>query len=146
MATPTPVRGRKQFTLAEANATLPLVRAIVRDITELARDLRDRSERLTRVQATPRITLGDAYQEELKEMQAGLERDREKMVEYEEELNRLGVVLKDQFAGLIDFPHQLDGREVYLCWRLGEPEVAFWHELGEGFAGRQKIMENATRR
>jgi hypothetical protein len=34
----------------------------------------------------------------------------------------------------------MDGREVYLCWRLGEPEVAHWHELNEGFAGRQKLM------
>jgi hypothetical protein len=146
MATPTHGRGRRHFTPAEANATLPLVRAIVRDITELARELKDRHERLSRVQSTPRTTLGEAYQEELQQMQAGVERDQEKMLEFEEELNRLGIELKDYYSGLIDFPSLLNGREVYLCWRLGEPEVAYWHELDAGFAGRQRIMENATRR
>ena len=45
----------------------------------------------------------------------------------------------DYDKGLIDFPSLHDGREVYLCWRLGEPQVAYWHELDAGFAGRQKL-------
>jgi hypothetical protein len=40
----------------------------------------------------------------------------------------------------------MDGREVYLCWRLGEPEVAFWHELDAGFGGRQKLMARSANR
>ena len=51
-----------------------------------------------------------------------------------------GIELKDYFTGLIDFPCRMDGREVYLCWRLGEPEVGHWHELDAGFAGRQKLL------
>ena len=62
------------------------------------------------------------------------------MHEYEHELQQLGVELKDYFTGLIDFPCWMDGREVYLCWRLGEPEVGHWHELDDGFAGRQKLL------
>ena len=61
------------------------------------------------------------------------------MHEYEQELKNLGIELKDYYTGLIDFPCWMDGREVYLCWRLGEPEVAYWHELEAGFAGRQKL-------
>jgi hypothetical protein len=137
---------KKLFTLVEANASLPLVRAIVRDITELARDLRERTERLNRVQQTPRATLGEAYQEELLQIQDELERGQERMQELETELHNLGVELKDYYSGLIDFPSLRDGREVYLCWRMGEPEVAYWHELDAGFAGRQKIMEGAVRR
>jgi hypothetical protein len=147
MVSPTQGRRKKKlFTLVEANATLPLVRAIVRDITELARDLRERNERLNRVQQTPRATLGDAYQEEMHQIQDELGRDQERMQELETELESLGVELKDYYSGLIDFPSLREGREVYLCWRFGEPEVAYWHELDAGFAGRQKIMEGAAQR
>jgi hypothetical protein len=62
------------------------------------------------------------------------------MEELERELRQLGIELKDHYIGLIDFPCRLNGREVYLCWRLGEADVAFWHELDAGFAGRQKLQ------
>ena len=132
--------GKKFFTPAEANATLPLVRAIVTDITALARELRERQERLARIRPPERGRLGDAYEEELRQVREELEHDRERMLGYVEELSRLGVELKDADTGLIDFPSRMNGREVYLCWRLGEPDVAHWHELNAGFTGRQKLL------
>jgi hypothetical protein len=146
MATPKPQKKpkKKLFTAAQANATLPLVRAIVHDITTLAAELRDRHDRLARVLPPQRSMLGEAHHEELQQVQADLERGQERMRELEEELKRLGVELKDYYTGLIDFPCWMDNREVYLCWRQGEPEVAFWHELNAGFAGRQKLMVDAT--
>ena len=81
----------------------------------------------------------DAHQEELQHALADYERDQERLNEYERELRRLGVELKDYFAGLVDFPSMMDEREVYLCWRYGEEEVAYWHELNAGFTGRQRI-------
>lgn len=134
-------RRKKYFTLAEANATLPLLRSILRDVTELANELRDRHERLTRLRKDESPSLGDVYNEELEQIEAAFVADRERMEGYEQELRDLGVELKDYFTGLVDFPAVLDGREVYLCWRLGEPEVAYWHELDTGFAGRQPIAE-----
>jgi hypothetical protein len=131
-------RGKKYFSPAEANATLPLVRSIVKDITELAASLRDRHERLTRL-GGDRRGLGEAYQEELHTLQEELERAQEQMKDYVEELHALGVELKDFYTGLVDFPAWMNGHEVYLCWRQGEPEVAHWHELDAGFAGRQKL-------
>jgi hypothetical protein len=145
MAAGKPVAGKKYFTVAEANSTLPLVRAIVRDVTELARELRERGERLTRLRPGER-GLSEAHQEELLQVQAEFERGQERMKEYEGELKRLGIELKDYFTGLIDFPCWMNGREVYLCWRLGEPEVAHWHEVEAGFAGRQKLLADAGRR
>jgi hypothetical protein len=130
---------KKYFTVAEANARLPLVRAIVRDIGDLARALQERQERLARVQPPERQTLADAYREELEQAQADMARDHDRLREYEQELRTLGVVLKDHFLGLVDFPARINGREVYLCWKLDEPEVAFWHELDAGFAGRKQI-------
>ena len=144
MAVKKSTRRKKYYTVAEANAALPLVRVVVRDIAELARDLRDRHERLTRLQPSDHGVLGDAYHEELQQVRAEFERDQERMHEYEQELKKLSVELKDYDTGLIDFPCWMDGREVYLCWRLGETEVSHWHEIDAGFAGRQRLLTAAT--
>jgi hypothetical protein len=130
---------RKLYTVAEANATLPLIRAIVRDVAELANSLRERHERLTRVEPGERSQMGQAYREELEHVRKELERDQERMGEYEQELKKLGVELKDYYTGLIDFPSWMEGREVFLCWRLGEPDIGHWHELDAGFAGRREL-------
>jgi hypothetical protein len=138
-ATSRPKKKKKHYTLAEANAMLPLLRSILRDVTTLANELRDRYERLVRLQKAE--GLDRAHEEEVQQLVAEFERGQEKMREYELELDKLGVELKDYYSGLIDFRHMKDGKEVYLCWRLGEPEIAHWHELDAGVAGRQKLAE-----
>jgi hypothetical protein len=55
------------------------------------------------------------------------------------EIERDGAQLKDVALGLVDFPCEIDGEVVLLCWQFGEPEVAFWHRAGEGFAGRRSL-------
>jgi hypothetical protein len=130
---------RKLYTLDEANAMLPLLRVILRDITTLAAELRDQNERLIRLQTEG---LDQAHREEVQHLEEEFERGQERMREYVLELENLDVELKDYFTGLIDFRHLRDGKEVYLCWRLDETEVAHWHELNAGFAGRKKIEEN----
>ena len=57
-------------------------------------------------------------------------------------LGARGVVLKDLEAGLCDFPYEHEGRIVYLCWKLGEEKIGWWHEVAEGFAGRQILDES----
>ena len=54
-------------------------------------------------------------------------------------IHELGAIVKDPDAGLVDFPARLDGQEVFLCWQLGEDDVAFWHGLDDGFAGRRPL-------
>jgi hypothetical protein len=80
----------------------------------------------------------DLYSEELAHSQSELEAEEEKLRTFIEELRSLGVELKSE-DGLCDFRSKMDGREVYLCWRLGEPEVMYWHDLDAGFAGRQPL-------
>jgi hypothetical protein len=128
---------KKFYTVAEANASLPLVRSILRDITDLAVSIQGRHQRLVGLQNAG--TIDKAHQEEIQQIVTGFESDQERMKDYEQELKNLNVELKDYVTGLIDFPCWMDGREVYLCWRLGEPEVSHWHELDTGFAGRQKL-------
>jgi hypothetical protein len=130
---------KKYYTVAEANATLPLVQAIVRGVAELARDLKDRYERLARLAPPGRESMGEAWAEEVRQVRDDFERDQDRMRDYEDELRRLSVELKDYEVGLIDFPCWMNNREVCLCWKLGEPEVGFWHETDAGFAGRQRV-------
>src|SRR5437588_7490602 len=132
-----PMPGKKKyFTPEQANAMLPLVRAIVRDITELAHDLRDRHERLTRLRPKDGAGLSDAHREEMDQARAAIDVGKVRMTGLEKELTELGIELKDYFTGLIDFPSWMDGREVLLCWRHGEPDVGHWHEVDAGFANR----------
>jgi hypothetical protein len=64
------------------------------------------------------------------QMQAGVAR-----------IDELGITLREIETGLIDFPALVAGRQVWLCWRLGEDDVEWWHELGDGFGGRQALID-----
>jgi hypothetical protein len=130
---------KKFFTPEEANATLPLLGAIVQDVSSLAVNMRTQHERLVKLNdAEDRRTTAT----EMELLQTELEQAEEKMHGYLEELDKLGVLLKDFVSGLIDFPAWMNNHEVYLCWRLGETEVGYWHETDAGFAGRQKLQSS----
>ncbi len=133
---------RKYFTVEEANKALPLVSMIVSDIVRQCRVVGDLQERLSKVSKDKRRPANDPYSEELAQSQAELDAEETKLHSYIDELKRLGVELKGT-DGLCDFYSMMDGREVFLCWRLGEPEVSYWHELDAGFAGRQPLVEHA---
>jgi hypothetical protein len=133
---------KKYFTPAQANAMLPLVRRIVQDITELVSELRACEGRLLRLRPQSRR---DDPSAEFRQAEEEFEHGRQRLGECVVELRQLGVELKDPATGLVDFPCWKDGREVYLCWRQGEPEIGYWHEVDAGFAGRQKLlMESRT--
>ena len=140
----TPDAGRKLFTVEEANASLPLVRAIVQDVVDLAREVVERRERLAALKAGRKQASRNVYSDELAQVGTELEHDRERLMEFAQELLALGVELKDVMTGLVDFPARKDDRIVYLCWKLGEPDVAYWHELDAGFSGRQDLAEFAA--
>lgn len=139
-----PWKNRKVFTVEQANAALPLVRAITRDLAELSRDVIDRRERLSLLLKGRERDKRDLYGEELAQVQEELERDTDRLQAYVEELRELGVEPKNGPEGLIDFPAVMDGRAVYLCWKLGEPEVLHWHELEAGFRGRQSLTAGSA--
>jgi hypothetical protein len=131
---------RRVFTLEQANATLPLVRAIATDLAQLSREVIERRERLSLLLAGRKAAHRDPYSEELAQINEELEKDGERLCGYVEELRELGVEPKNGPEGLVDFPSMLDGRLVFLCWKLGEAEVLHWHELDAGFSGRQSLV------
>jgi hypothetical protein len=127
------------FTLEQANAMLPLVRAIAKDLAELSRDVIERRDRLNSLLAGRGQQSRDIYSEELAQIDDELAKDSDRLRDYVRELEELGVELKNPPEGLIDFRCLMDGRVVYLCWKLDEPEILHWHELDAGFAGRQVL-------
>lgn len=139
-----PTAGKRVFTIQEANASLPLVRSIVADVVGLAREVTERRQRLLALTSPGRRRSADPYQEELDLAAEELERDSARLAEYLEELRQLGIEARSVTEGLVDFPAVFAGREVWLCWKLGEPEVAFWHEADAGFWGRRPLAAMAA--
>ncbi len=134
----------KTFSVEEANRSLPLVRAFVTDLSQLSRDLVERRQRLADLTAGRDIETSDLYGEELAHIKQELEKDTGRLQEYIDELRQLGVEPKSGPEGLVDFPAVIDGQLVFLCWKLGEPEVLNWHRIEDGFAGRQPLTADSV--
>jgi len=134
-----PAKSPQLFTVERANAALPLVRAIVSDLVELSQEVTERRRRLSLLKAGRNLEVRDLYSEELVQIEEELEKDNRRLREYVQELRQLGVEPTDGHEGIVDFPAMLDGRTVYLCWKLGEPEVRYWHEPGSGYRDRKPL-------
>lgn len=123
------------MTLDDANKRLPLVRAIVTDITQQAQKLQVRRERFEDIK-------GASEQERL-DCEAELSRDMERLESLVEELKQINVELRDPISGHVDFLALVNGRQVSLCWVLGEDEVTHWHEVDAVFDDRRVLLELA---
>jgi len=82
---------------------------------------------------------GDILERDLNETRQELAKAAAEMSSLVEKVQEMGCELKDIDQGLIDFRAEREGREVYLCWKLGEPDIRWWHDLESGFAGRQPL-------
>jgi hypothetical protein len=125
------------FTVREANRTLPLVSRIVQDL------VRDHQRWEEKVREFELATVGSSLEKpdviaELLQIEA--QRLAADIEGYIAELNDLGVICKGMDTGLVDFRGRMDGRDVFYCWKLGEPSVQYWHEVNAGFIGRQKLQ------
>ncbi len=124
-----PKSAKKYFTLDEARRALGYVARIVRDVTDCYSQVLDIRQRLE----MPRPE--DQNDELKRDYDAGMS----KLNGLIDELQQVGVELKDFERGLIDFPAWHDGREICLCWHQGESSIHSWHEVDAGFAGRQDV-------
>ncbi|MBI3940191.1 MAG: DUF2203 domain-containing protein [Acidobacteria bacterium] len=125
---------KRYFTLQEANQTLQEVHPCVVHLAEVKKSIDAKAPEIeplkNRAVDNAGSPLGTLYVEELIDLQNTLNRIQEK-----------GILVKDLERGLLDFPHLKDGREVYLCWELGEASIEYWHEVDDGYPGRRKIGE-----
>jgi hypothetical protein len=130
----------RYFTPEEANELLPEVRSAAEELVSYRREAKavaaKRAQLVTRIAGNG----GDFDPQEPRELEEEFERATAGMAEAAERLQRLGVLVKDADRGLVDFPALRDnGEEVLLCWQVGEGEIAYWHGLEEGFAGRKPL-------
>lgn len=129
----------KLFTLAQARRSLPGIAAVV--IVMRKRALR--LDELTALSSSMRRTTsadGDAIVSDDSDVQAEITKLHGQIATLIDHIQQQGVEVKDIRKGLVDWRAERDGREVYLCWQYGERTVSWWHELADGFAGRQRIV------
>jgi hypothetical protein len=123
---------RKHFSLEQARALLSQLRGIFPQLHRLRRQVHQADEQLGAQTRESGADLGgesvNTLLRDLLQMEAQLQR-----------IQGMGVLIKDLDRGLVDFPHLRDGREVFLCWELGEDDIEFWHELDSGYAGRERL-------
>jgi hypothetical protein len=125
------MRPKRYYTPVQANQTIARIEPIVRQLSERAgtlSGLRGLKQGRQADKPAPDSPVDAGYFRELVALDDGLQ-----------ELRRHGCVLKDLQSGIVDFPARLQGREVCLCWMLGEDSIAYWHETDSGFKGRQPI-------
>ena len=121
----------RHFSREEANALLPQLTALLSQLQEGKDELTDTEAHEALSEAAP--------------TNGGGEQGRQVGVAFLEvrrileTVERAGIVLRDIDRGLVDFPALIDGREVYLCWELGEDEVGYWHDLEGGYGGREPL-------
>ncbi len=124
----------KYFTVDEAKKTLPLVRRIVTDIVSTHRSMLERLSDLREQDTESPASAG---------RRRALEREIEELAEtvnrFIGELDAIGALFKGFEEGLVDFYSTLDGRPIFLCWKLGEESIEWWHDLDAGYAGRRPL-------
>jgi hypothetical protein len=121
----------RHFTREEADALLPQVGPILRELREARDQLTDSEAHELLADAAP-ANGGGGPGREVGEAFLAIRR-------LLATVHELGVVVRDVDRGLVDFPAILDGREVYLCWELDEERISYWHDLESGFGSRQPL-------
>ena len=132
------VAGR-YFTPEQANAALPQVRPLAERMVDHRRELSVLLSRRAGLSTTIAGNGGDLDPGELARVEAEIGEHAKGVARCVNEIHGLGAEVKDADEGLVDFPALRGDEEVLLCWKLGEEEVANWHGLEEGFAGRRPL-------
>ena len=127
------------FTLDEANAALVELRPIVARMVEHRRKLTAAQKRQAELVMRVASNGGDMAPSDLREVADTIQAEATAISECAEQINAAGAQVKSLEEGLLDFPAQRGDEVVLLCWKLGEDEIAYWHGVDEGFAGRKPL-------
>ncbi len=126
---------KRFFTPEQANSALPLVQRIVTDIVAQYQQLEHLQKRRQKLSSQERA-------DDISALDSLAAQGAKRLNDLIDEIKLIGCELKDWTLGLVDFPAILDGREVYLCWKLGEKQISHWHETHAGMIGRQPIGDD----
>lgn len=128
----------RTFSPQEVNQLIPV-------LTPLLFKLREKQDRAVKLEAqidALEIISDDSNENAVKELRRLTEAHHKEATEFYsviESIHQKGCLVKDVEKGLVDFYSVIDGKVVYLCWMLGEPQVTHWHEVGQGFGQRQPL-------
>lgn len=128
------------FTLDEAERTLPLVRRIVHDLMLEHPAWRRAVARYELLAGSAHAESGES--EELRLTREEVERRAERIGAFLAELEAIGAHFKGFESGLVDFYSMRDDHLIFLCWQYGEPRIAHWHEIDQGFSGRRPVDQS----
>ena len=126
------------FTRQEAEALLPAISAVLRNIQECRKDMQKTEQELDELHKQA-MGNGHHLHEHTMRLQKDLAHHTQTLRKLIDEVHSFGCEIKDLDRGLIDFLSLRDGHKIYLCWYLGEERINFWHYLDAGFAGRQPL-------
>jgi len=129
----------RYFTLEEAQQIVGRLEEIFQAVAPLREKAEQLYDEIKDLQHRMRSNGGPKAGEDLASCHRDLKEASEQIEAEIQPLLAQGVVIKDVERGLVDFPCIREGRAVFLCWLVGEPEIRFWHELVGGFAGRQPL-------
>ena len=133
----------KRFTLSQAQSLISTISPLLHKAIELKSNYAE-AERAFQEYGHRILVAGGLLVDRDQALALRNRRDNavEQLRETIKEVQEFGCVIKDLDIGLLDFPTLFQGREVYLCWKLGEPAIAYWHGVDEGFAGRKEIDQD----
>jgi hypothetical protein len=122
----------RHFNLAEANTALETIRPLVGQILEIRQSILAKQPEVWPILEKAAGNGGNRIASQVEQLFQQLDALVRK-------IQATGAILKDANTGLVDFPSERNGREIYLCWQYGEEEIAFWHDVDAGFAGRRPL-------
>lgn len=131
----------RHFTTEQANAALAEVRPLAERMVAHRRELALLVSRRAALSTTIAGNGGDLDPGELARVEAQIGEQAKEVARCVNAIHGLGAQVKDADEGLVDFPALRGDEEVLLCWKLGEDEIAYWHTLADGFAGRRPLSD-----
>ncbi len=129
----------RAFSLEQATRTLPEVERIIlrlREVRTAALDLKERLDLLWQ-----QLEPGNRGLDEIATLQQRLDSETHELTRLVERLEKIGCILRDVDIGLVDFPAVAHGIPIFLCWRVGEEGIQFWHGRDEGYGGRKPLWK-----
>ena len=125
---------KRYFTVPEARQLLPSIKELMEKAVAISQSMEEDREDL-------QILAQKASQDSGSPQGTAFVTRLIALASYLKAIEKAGCVVKSVKDGLVDFPHLKDGREVYLCWKYGEKDIDYWHEVDAGFAGRTPLLE-----
>jgi hypothetical protein len=129
----------RNYTVEEANALVPWLTAAFAEVQRLQALLASGVASLRGLASKSRVNGHGDLSQRVNEMSDSGDATRASLKELLASIAEKDIEVRDVSTGLVDFPGERDGRNVWLCWRPGEPAVAHWHEIDSGFASRKPL-------